>query len=252
MAHASYVYSQEYDRPNVTVLELQLRDNDALLFGQVEEVSPENSDLNLKGFKFFKVKIKVDRIWSKKSYKLKSHYSFKFGTMVDQSNMQTTTPVKLNEKLMLVLDTYNPNELKTLKDHLLSVYEHHFDTATGKEFFISKLTKHYSQKNLELSELQRIAYLEKMNLSTFENPEKKNDHTGPLNRSIASEKNLETSSYEIAKGHEAVPNIKRRPNSSINNQEEEFSVFSLLLVLVFLAIFSHFVIKYYEAPDEEI
>jgi hypothetical protein len=251
IALASYVYSREYDRPNLAVLELQLRNNDTLLFGQVEEVNQKNSDHDLKGFQFFEVKIKVDKIWSKKAFKQKPYFTFKFGTMVDHSNMQTTTPVKNREKLMLVLDTYNPNEVKILKDHLLSVYEHHVDRSTAKVFFVSKLTKHYSQKNLEFNDLKRIAYLEKMNFYSLENNRNKND--SPVNRTIASEKvSEETFSYEADNNHEPDAKIKRRPNSSINNQEEEFSVFSLLLVLVFLAIFSHFVIKYYESPDEEI
>ncbi len=255
-AFGSYNNPQGIDRPNITVLESQLRDNETMLFGQVDEVTVEQLDPNLKGFQYFKVKLKVHELWSKKSLKLRPHYTFVFGTMIDQSNMQTSMPVKRKENLMIVLDSYAPQEVRMLKDNLLNIYEHHHEKKTGKEYFVSKITKHYTQKNLILPELQRLAYLEKMKMFSLPDSVGKNDSV--LKRSIASETTSNSYNSEdlgdlgFEEHAEVSPHLKRRPNSSIDTQEEEFSVFGLLLVLVFLAIFSHFVIKYYETPDEEI
>lgn len=247
----SQVSTSEFERPNVTVLEMQLRENETLLFGKVIEVEQKVKS-HLVGFQTFKVKMEVDELWSKKVVKPKPHYSFEFGTMIDQTDMQKSLPVKRNERLVIVLDSYRPNEERMLKDHMLSIYEHHHDKTSGKDYYISKLTKHYNQKSLVFSELQRVAYLEKMNIFSIKDKDK-SSMLG-VTRSIASEASSLAefpgpNSLEMA---EPSSNIKRRPNSSFSNQDEEFSVFSLLLVLVFLAVFSHFVIKYYETPDEEI
>ena len=258
---ASYDNSNEYERPNIAVLEMQLRENESLLFGKVLEieqtVDSKSNKFHLHGFQIFKVKMEVDKLWSKKSLKPKPHYSFEFGTMIDESNMQTSIPVKRNERLVIVLDSYRPNEQRTLKDHMLNIYEHHKDRASGKEYFISKLTKHYNQKNVIFTELQRVAYLEKMNAYSVNNDK---GESVAIGRSIASDSHGpeedtgydSTSTHNLPETSSATSAIKRRPNSSFSNQEDEFSVFTLLLVLVFLAVFSHFVIKYYETPDEEI
>ena len=165
-AHASYVFANEQERPNVTVLELQLKENETLVFGEVESVEVKDHDKKntLKGFQFFQVTLKVNELWSKNKITPANKYKFVFGTMVDENEIQSTVPIKYKEKLAVVVDSYQPNEIRNLKDHLLNIYEHHLDTNNGKEYFISKLTKHYSQRNLVLSDLQRVAFTEKMHI----------------------------------------------------------------------------------------
>ena len=56
----------EYERPNIAVFEMQLQENEALLFGKVESVEQKKSNQEgneLKGFKYFKVVLKVDQVF---------------------------------------------------------------------------------------------------------------------------------------------------------------------------------------------
>lgn len=245
-----------YERPNMAIFEMQLQQNQVLLFGNVENIivnKADESEHTLKGFKYFTVKLKVDQIWSKDIIKPGPYYTFKFGTMIDDQNMLNALPVKNKEKLAIVLDTYQVNETHILKDHLLNIYEQHTNKLSGREFFISKLTKHYSQKNLSMSELQRVAFTERMRV--YDLTGKGDTYRGPVvaERSIASVTSEQDSQYEEPNLHEiAHTHAKRAPNSSLNHKNEDLSVFGLLMVLVFLGIFSHFIIKYYEDQEEEI
>lgn len=250
-AYSGYIQVSDFDRPNLTVLELQLKENESLIFGEVVLVEMKKQDLSetLKGFKYFIVKMKVEELWSKKNIKAEKFYSFEFGTMVDENNIQSSIPIKHNEKIAVMLNSYDSKKIHVLKDNLLNVYEHYSDSKDGKEYFISKLTKHYSQKNLSLGDLQRIAFNEKMHVYEMSNSKKQQNN---VQRSIASEASTPQLMADYESENQTVSNVKRRPNSSYSNKEEEQSVFGLLIVLIFLGIFSHFVIKYYEDPEEEL
>lgn len=126
----------------------------------------------------------MSEIWSKTNVVPKEKYQFVFGTMVDDINTLNAIPIKYKEKLAVATDSYRPNEVRMLKDHLLNIYERQFNPSNGKEYFISKLTKHYSQRNLVLSDLQRVAFTEKMHIYDLS---KGKDETNTIQRSIASE-----------------------------------------------------------------
>ena len=100
----------------------------------------------------------MNQVWSKNSIKnLTPFYKVEFGTMVDERNPDAL-PVKLNENLVIVLDTFKPNSIHVLTDNLLSIYEQKIDSENSKNlWFISKLTKKYDQKNLELNDLYQMA-----------------------------------------------------------------------------------------------
>jgi hypothetical protein len=252
IAIGSYVQATDYERPNVSVLELQLNENEALLFGEVKKVEPKKLEgsNDLKGFQFFEVSMDLSQVWSKSTVTVKDKYKFIFGTMVDEKDIKSSTPVKLNEKIAVVVDSYAPNKTSMLKDHLLNIYEHHRELDSGKEYFISKLTKHYSQRHLMLSDLQRVAFTEKMKVYDIQMVK---GGAKTIHRAIASEPSVTNNATEYATSEEQGKKvIKRQPNSSYSNKDEDLSVFGLLVVLISLAIFSHFVIKYYEDPEEEI
>lgn len=246
-----HLVAQESNNPGFQVFEELLKKNKILLFGEVSKVSEKKSsseDLGLKGFQFFQVSINTDKILSKDKYVLKNTYQFEFGTMIDQKNIQTTMPVKEGEKIVLVLDSYIPGKVHILKDNLLQIYEHKKDENYGTDYFISKMAKNYSQKKLKISDLY---YLASDYGLLFEGVLDVNHNNQGISRGLASLNDVKLNN--LSSSYSSTPHAKRNPNSSTRmNSEEELSVFSLLLVLVLLGTFSHFVIKYYEDSQEEV
>lgn len=243
--------AQETFHPGLEVFEKLLDNNKVLLFGKVSRVNEKKTnkeDLSLKGFQYFNVVLNTEKVLSNQNINLKSTYEFEFGTMVDQQNVQTSMPIHAGESLLIVLDSYIPGKTHVLKDNLLQIYERYTDVEQGSEYFLSKITKNYSQKKLKTSDLYYFASGKGMVKESYFGDQK---NIKVLSRGLASVD--EQSEFKGSPEYSKSNYVKRTPNSSgRTNSEEELSVFSLLLVLIFLGTFSHFVIKYYDESHEEV